>query len=61
MGGLTPHRVSWPHLEIFLENEVKRYRHQLDRYEMVLRKYGEKRPIKKALYFPLLKAWREIN
>jgi len=27
----------------------------------VLKKYGEKLPIKKALYFPLLKAWREIN
>ena len=55
------HKGKGENLEIFLENEVKRYRHQLDRYEMVLRKYGEKRPIKKALYFPLLKAWREIN
>ena len=48
-------------LEIFLDNEVKRYKQQLDRYETALRKYGEKLPIKKALYFPLLKAWREIN
>jgi len=55
------HKGKGKNLEIFLENEVKRYQHQLDRYEMVLRKYGEKRPIKKALYFPLLKAWREIN
>ena len=55
------HKGKGKNLEIFLENEIKRYRHQLDRYEMVLRKYGEKRPIKKALYFPLLKAWREIN
>ena len=55
------HKGGGKNLEIFLDNEVERYRHQLDRYEIVLRQYGEKRPIKKALYFPLLKAWREIN
>ncbi len=55
------HKGEGKNLEIFLENEVERYRHQLDRYETVLRKYGEERPIKKALYFPLLKEWREIN
>lgn len=55
------HKGEGENLEIFLDSEVNRYRHQLDRYEMVLRKFGEKRPIKKALYFPLLKAWREIN
>ncbi|MBT5550256.1 MAG: UvrD-helicase domain-containing protein [Nitrospina sp.] len=55
------HKGEGKNLEIFLDNEVQRYRHQLDRYEMVLRKFGEKRPIKKALYFPLLKAWREMN
>ncbi len=55
------HKGEGKDLEIFLDNEVKRYRHQLDRYETVLRKHGEKRPIKKALYFPLLKAWREVN
>ncbi len=55
------HKGKGKSLEIFLDNEVKRYRQQLCRYENVLKKYGEKRPIKKALYFPLLKAWREIN
>ncbi|MBT3923733.1 MAG: UvrD-helicase domain-containing protein [Nitrospina sp.] len=55
------HKGVGKNLDIFLENEVKRYKHQLDRYELVIRKLGEKRPIKKALYFPLLKAWREMN
>ncbi len=55
------HKGGGEDLEIFLDSEVQRYRQQLDRYENVLKKYGEKLPIKKALYFPLLKAWREIN
>ncbi len=55
------HKGEGKDREIFLDNEIKRYKHQLDRYETVLKKYGEQRPIKKALYFPLLKAWREIN
>ncbi|MAX16869.1 MAG: hypothetical protein CMH73_01685 [Nitrospina sp.] len=55
------HKGGGKSLDIFLDNEEKRYKPQLDRYESVLRKYGEKLPIKKALYFPLLNAWREIN
>lgn len=55
------HKGGGKNLEIFLDNEVHRYRQQLNRYETALKKYGEKLPIKKALYFPLLKAWREIN
>ena len=55
------HKGGGKNLDIFLDNEEKRYRPQLERYESVLKKYGEKLPIKKALYFPLLKAWREIN
>ncbi len=55
------HKGEGKNLESFLDSEVQRYRQQLDRYESVLKKYGEKLPIKKALYFPLLKAWREIN
>lgn len=55
------HKGGGKNLEIFLDNEVQRYKPQLDRYETVLRKYGEKRPIQKALYFPLMKAWREIK
>ena len=54
------HKGGGKDLEIFLDNEVQRYKPQLERYETVLRKFGEKLPIKKALYFPLLKAWREI-
>ncbi len=55
------HKGGGKSLELFLDSEVQRYKSQLERYETVLRKYGEKLPIKKALYFPLLKAWREIN
>jgi ATP-dependent helicase/nuclease subunit A len=55
------HKGGGKNLEIFLDNEVQRYKKQLDRYEVALKKFGEKLPIKKALYFPLLKAWREIN
>jgi ATP-dependent helicase/nuclease subunit A len=55
------HKGGGKNLELFLDNEVLRYKPQLERYETVLRKHGEKLPIKKALYFPLLKAWREID
>jgi ATP-dependent helicase/nuclease subunit A len=55
------HKGEGKSLELFLDNEVQRYKSQLDRYEAVLKKHGEKLPIKKALYFPLLKAWREIK
>lgn len=47
--------------EEFLNNEVERYKPQLKRYENLLKEYGEKHHIKKALYFPLIKAWREIK
>jgi ATP-dependent helicase/nuclease subunit A len=47
-------------LEEFLSNEVVRYKPQLDSYATLLKEYGESRPIKKALYFPMLKAWRVI-
>jgi ATP-dependent helicase/nuclease subunit A len=47
-------------LKEFLNNEVIRYKPQLDSYATLLKEYGETRPIKKALYFPMLKAWREI-
>ena len=55
------HKGGGKDLEIFLDSEVQRYRQQLNRYENVLKKYGEKLPIKKALYFPLLKSWREVD
>jgi ATP-dependent exoDNAse (exonuclease V) beta subunit len=47
-------------LEEFLASEVERYRMQLQRYATLMRGYRPNEPIKAALYFPLLKAWREV-
>ena len=47
-------------LEFFLKREAERYKPQLSRYEALLKEYGETRPIRKALYFPLIKEWLEI-
>ncbi|MBN1569187.1 MAG: UvrD-helicase domain-containing protein [Acidobacteria bacterium] len=47
-------------VEEFLDNECSRYREQLMRYRSL---FGlmENRPIRTALYFPLLNAWREVE
>jgi ATP-dependent helicase/nuclease subunit A len=47
-------------IEDFLDNECARYREQLMRYRLL---FGlmENRPIRTALYFPLLNAWREVE
>ncbi|HXV08168.1 MAG TPA: UvrD-helicase domain-containing protein [Burkholderiales bacterium] len=45
-------------LETFLEREQQRYRAQLERYATVLHNL-DRRPVRMALYFPLLQAWRE--
>jgi ATP-dependent exoDNAse (exonuclease V) beta subunit len=45
-------------LEGFLDNERERYRDQLERYATLLARL-DSRPIRLALYFPLLKGWRE--
>lgn len=45
-------------LEAFLENEKRRYREQLESYARLLSKI-ESRPIRVALYFPLLGGWME--
>jgi ATP-dependent exoDNAse (exonuclease V) beta subunit len=45
-------------VEKFLDNEVTRYREQLERYRVVMSQL-DTRPIKCGLYFPLLRAWRE--
>jgi ATP-dependent helicase/nuclease subunit A len=47
-------------VEGFLDNERERYREQLTRYRSL---FGllEDRPVRAALYFPLLNAWREIE
>ena len=46
--------------EDFLDNECARYRDQLMRYRSL---FGlmENRPMRTALYFPLLNAWREVD
>jgi ATP-dependent exoDNAse (exonuclease V) beta subunit len=45
-------------VEGFLDNEKERYRAQLERYALLLSR-EESRPIRLALYFPLLNGWRE--
>jgi len=46
--------------EAFLDNELERYRGQLERYVHALRAREPDRPVKAGLYFPLLDAWREL-
>ncbi len=46
--------------EAFLDNELARYRPQLERYARVMQLLDPGRPLKVGLYFPLLDAWREI-
>jgi ATP-dependent helicase/nuclease subunit A len=45
-------------LEQFLDSEVERYRPQLQRYAQLARRMGPE-PVRLALYFPLMRAWRE--
>ncbi len=45
-------------IENFLENEKLRYQAQLERYARMLAQTDE-RPIRLALYFPLLNGWKE--
>ena len=47
-------------LKNFLNTEAERYAPQLGRYETLLKEYGEIYPIRKGLYFPLIKEWIEI-
>jgi ATP-dependent helicase/nuclease subunit A len=47
-------------LEGFLQNEADRYREQLRRYREAVA-INENRPIKTALYFPLLDRFREVD
>jgi ATP-dependent exoDNAse (exonuclease V) beta subunit len=47
-------------LEGFLEQEVERYRPQLARYAELMRLYTPGEKVQAALYFPLLKEWREV-
>jgi ATP-dependent helicase/nuclease subunit A len=45
-------------LETFLDDEKERYREQLERYARLMVQ-RDARPIRLALYFPLLGGWRE--
>ena len=42
----------------FLDREQERYRDQLDRYAALMQA-AEGQPVRRGLYFPLLKGWRE--
>ena len=49
-------------LDAFLDNEVSRYRQQLDTYAALLHQYqvaGCQSPIRLGLYFPMFAGWRE--
>ena len=46
-------------VEEFLGGQVESYRAQLERYARLMRKW-DARPVRAALYFPLLQEWREI-
>ena len=47
-------------IDAFLDNELARYRDQMTAYT---RLFGlmEDRPVRAALYFPLLGSWRELE
>jgi len=45
-------------IEGFLNREQERYRFQLDRYAAAMQLI-DSRPVRRGLYFPLLKGWRE--
>jgi hypothetical protein len=51
----SSHEGSDP--EGFLSREQERYRDQLDRYAALMGNRGE--PVRRGLYFPLLREWRE--
>jgi len=48
-------------LDAFLEQEKQRYRAQLAEYAMLVRMLDPSRPVKTALYFPLLDAFCELD
>ncbi len=47
-------------LDAFLDEEVIRYRPQLERYARLMRAYRPDEPVRAALYFPALRQWREV-
>jgi ATP-dependent helicase/nuclease subunit A len=47
-------------LEAFLNEEVVRYRPQLERYARLMRAYRPGETVRAALYFPVMRQWREV-
>jgi ATP-dependent helicase/nuclease subunit A len=47
-------------LEAFLNEEVTRYRPQLERYARLMRAFRPGETVRAALYFPALRQWREV-
>jgi ATP-dependent exoDNAse (exonuclease V) beta subunit len=47
-------------LEAFLDEEVTRYRPQLERYARLMRQFKPDERVRAALYFPVLRQWREV-
>jgi ATP-dependent helicase/nuclease subunit A len=47
-------------LEAFLDAEAARYRAQLQRYARLMRLLSPAQSVRAALYFPLLRQWREV-
>ncbi len=54
----SPHKGA--DIDVFLDREQERYAEQLNKYGLLMQAL-ENRPVKLALYFPLLKGWREWN
>jgi ATP-dependent exoDNAse (exonuclease V) beta subunit len=48
-------------LEAFLDAEALRYRPQLQRYAQLMKLFRPQEEIRAALYFPLLRAWKEVD
>ena len=52
--------IGGEHSAAFLDAQVEKFRPDLDRYRMVMACLEQKTPIRTALYFPLLRQWREV-
>jgi ATP-dependent helicase/nuclease subunit A len=48
-------------LEAFLQEEVNRYRLQLELYVRLMQALEPSARVRAALYFPLLQQWREVS
>ena len=48
-------------LDAFLDNELERYRGQMEEYRELFSSLDPGRPIRVGLYFPLMGAWREYE